>query len=397
MTSKTWFQKSDLLLSEPIILDDLHGYVLPHASTKYTGHILSHTLQFKPNKVIKQIIIIYYPAFDKENITVGSEKYYHEYYVPWQSMLVALSFWKIDIKDITFIHINVKSTNKPVISLNNDDLLIVSSDFSHFLPFEEAIVKENTAAHALMYKNTDSKFMNNIVDDPISYKYLFNLLKKDLTLQWIGRTRSPGLKAVGYLSFLLIKQHKVQKAQAMLPDGIFVTCYDTEMRHRECLGNWFKNDGKNKYSIIKEKELIEKVCRLGQTESRLTGSINISPLVKYYTVSYLYKSQSNKFIRGWHTVLGNATYLSDVFLENTFNNGEWIDLDLDTEWISDNNFDMTETVEQLNLKAHTQVKSNITLFNTRVKNATITGNIQGKQGKQGKNTIRKTRKLTNKI
>ena len=84
MTSKTWFQKSDLLLSEPIILDDLHGYVLPHASTKYTGHILSHTLQFKPNKVIKQIIIIYYPAFDKENITVGSEKYYHEYYVPWQ-------------------------------------------------------------------------------------------------------------------------------------------------------------------------------------------------------------------------------------------------------------------------------------------------------------------------
>ena len=57
MSSKTWFNKSDLLLSAPIILDDLHGYVLPHASTKYTGHILSHTLRFKPNKIIKNIII----------------------------------------------------------------------------------------------------------------------------------------------------------------------------------------------------------------------------------------------------------------------------------------------------------------------------------------------------
>ena len=59
----------------------------------------------------------------------------------------------------------------------------------------------------LMYKNTDPKFMNNILDDTRSYKYLFSkILPKDLTLQWIGRTRSPGLKAVGYLSFLLIKK-----------------------------------------------------------------------------------------------------------------------------------------------------------------------------------------------
>ena len=391
MSSKTWFNKSDLLLSAPIILDDLHGYVLPHASTKYTGHILSHTLRFKPNKIIKNIIIIYYPAFDKENIIIGTKKYYHEYYVPWQTMLVTLSFWKIDISSITFIPINVKETNKPIISLDNDNLLVIlSSDFSHFLPFEEAIVKENTAAHALMYKNTDPKFMNNIVDDPRSYKYLFNILKKDLkkdlTLQWIGRTRSPGLKAVGYLSFLLMNQHKVKKNS--VPDGIFVTCYDTEMRHRECLGNWFKNDS-NKYSTTKEKELIDKVCRLGQSESRLTGGINIAPLVKYYTVSYLYKSQTNKFIRGWTTVLGNATYLSDVFLENTFNNGQWIDFDLDTEWPNNNNnnnFDMTETIEQLNLKAHVlqSSKSVLSFFNTCVKNVTINGN----------KTKRQTRKLS---
>jgi hypothetical protein len=380
MSSKIWFQKSDITLFKPIILDDLHGYILPHASTKYTGHILSHTLKFRPKNDIKIIIIIYYPAFDKENIIVGSEKYYHEYYVPWQTMLIALSFWNIDQNSITIIPVNARdTTNKLNIKYNKNVLLVVSSDFSHFLPFEEAIVKENTAAHALMYKNTDPKFMNNIVDDPRSYKYLFSkILSKDITLQWIGRTRSPGLKAVGYLSFLLIKQHKVNPSQ--LPDGIFVTCYDTEMRHRECLGNWFKNDS-NKYSKKEETELIKKVILLGQTESRLTGCKNIEPLIKYYTVSYLYKSQTNKnnnFIRGWHTVLGNATYLSDVFLENTFNNGEWINLDLDTEWPSnnndnnnDNNFDMTETLEQLNLKANLFTKTPITLYDTFVKNVTM--------------------------
>ena len=377
MSSKTWFQKSDITLFKPIILDDLHGYILPHASTKYTGHILSHTLKFRP-KNIKKIVIIYYPSFDKENIIVGSEKYYHEYYVPWQTMLVALSFWNIDPNSITFIPINVRDTTiKSDIKSNKNLLVVVSSDFSHFLPFEEAIVKENTAAHALMYKNTDPKFMNNIVDDPRSYKYLFSkILSNDLTLQWIGRTRSPGLKAVGYLSFLLIKQHKVKPSQ--LPDGIFVTCYDTEMQHRECLGNWFKNDS-NKYSKKEEKELIKKVILLGQTKSRLTGGKNTKPTIKYYTVSYLYKSQANKinnFIRGWHTVLGNATYLSDVFLENTFNNGKWIKLDLDIEWPSnnDNNFDMTDTLDQLNLKANLFTKTPITLYDTFIKNVMIHGN-----------------------
>lgn len=377
MSSKTWFQKSDITLFKPIILDDLHGYILPHASTKYTGHILSHTLKFRP-KNIKKIVIIYYPSFDKENIIVGSEKYYHEYYVPWQTMLVALSFWNIDPNSITFIPINVRDTTiKSDIKSNKNLLVVVSSDFSHFLPFEEAIVKENTAAHALMYKNTDPKFMNNIVDDPRSYKYLFSkILSNDLTLQWIGRTRSPGLKAVGYLSFLLIKQHKVKPSQ--LPDGIFVTCYDTEMQHRECLGNWFKNDS-NKYSKKEETELIKKVILLGQTKSRLTGGKNTKPTIKYYTVSYLYKSQANKinnFIRGWHTVLGNATYLSDVFLENTFNNGKWIKLDLDTEWPSnnDNNFDMTDTLDQLNLKANLFTKTPITLYDTFIKNVMIHGN-----------------------
>jgi hypothetical protein len=414
MSSNIWFQKSDIKLQNSIILDELHGYILPHASTKYTGDILSHTLRFKPKKAnfVKKIVIIYYPAFEKENIEIGTKKYYHEFYVPWQTMVLALSFWKIVLSNITFIPINVReTTNKSLLKgINFDDdetFFIVSSDFSHYLPFKEAIVKENTAAHALMYKNTDPKFMNNVVDDPRSFSYLFTMLPtKSITLQWVDRSRSPGLEAVGYLSFLIMKQHEVKDSK--LPDGIFVTCYDTEMRDRECLGTWFSD--KNKYSKKEEKKLINRVIRLGQTESRLTGGENTKPLIKYYTVSYLYKGQTNnsdKFIRGWHTVLGNATYLSDVFLENTFNNGKWINFDIDKEWQSDykngmNEFDMSETLEQLNLKSHLDPNTpqhELEFYKTFVKNVVKNGNkIQTKENKNGngngnKNGKRKTYKI----
>ena len=40
------FCSNDLIYKKPIILDDLHGYVLPHAG--YTKNIINHTLQFKP-------------------------------------------------------------------------------------------------------------------------------------------------------------------------------------------------------------------------------------------------------------------------------------------------------------------------------------------------------------
>lgn len=47
-----WFSKKDIKqfqLSE-ILIKGLHGYVLPHAGTTYTGHILAYTLRFKPTK-----------------------------------------------------------------------------------------------------------------------------------------------------------------------------------------------------------------------------------------------------------------------------------------------------------------------------------------------------------
>ena len=45
-----WFNKNDITFKKKISLDDLHGYVLPHAGTKHTGNIISHTLRFKPKK-----------------------------------------------------------------------------------------------------------------------------------------------------------------------------------------------------------------------------------------------------------------------------------------------------------------------------------------------------------
>lgn len=32
-----WFNKNDIILKNKILIEDLHGYVLPHSSTKHTG------------------------------------------------------------------------------------------------------------------------------------------------------------------------------------------------------------------------------------------------------------------------------------------------------------------------------------------------------------------------
>ena len=56
--NNNWFNNKHIVLNNIIKLNNIHGYVLPHASTKYTGHIISHTLQFKPTKSFKKIYII---------------------------------------------------------------------------------------------------------------------------------------------------------------------------------------------------------------------------------------------------------------------------------------------------------------------------------------------------
>ena len=108
----------------------------------------------------------------------------------------------------------------------------------------------------------------------------------NLQLQWIGRTRSPGIRGVGYLSFI-IKENKIKK----IPDGIFITAYDSQMNSRECLGEWFNHSKKYTKSI--ENNLKHKVIKLGLENSRLTGGRNKDLSITHYSITYLYKDKQN--------------------------------------------------------------------------------------------------------
>lgn len=397
--SKIWFKNKDIKILNQIELDDLHGYVLPHASTSVTGHIISHTFQFRPTQIIKRVIIIYYPASNEEDVIINkTNKYYHEFYVPWMAFLSALNYWNISPKGIEFVPYNVRKETGDTNVFQKDDFIIVSADFSHFIPFETAIKRENTAAHSLMYKNTSSEFMD-VVDDALSFKYLFKNMNPLYTLHWIGRERSFGEDddAVGYLSFLIQEQHYPKNTNVV--DGIFVTCYDSNLVARECLGEFYTNNN-NKYSTKTEKQLKDKVIRLGKETSRLTGGLNKQYPILYYTVSYLYRDKGNKFIgnkfiRGFHTIKSDATYLSDVFLENTFNNGKWIDFETDNSWPKEFIFDLTETIDHLSRKAgHISNSANnpeLEYYKTFVKNVVIKSFKGGKNNKTRK--MKKTRKI----
>ena len=48
-----WFKNRDIEIIKKKVISNLHGYVLPHAGTKYTGKILSETLRFRPKKNLK--------------------------------------------------------------------------------------------------------------------------------------------------------------------------------------------------------------------------------------------------------------------------------------------------------------------------------------------------------
>ena len=364
-----WFNKTDLQHHSIITVNDLYGYVLPHAGTTHTGHIISHTLRFRPTKKIKKIIILYYPSSITPTITINepnnelTESYFHEYYVPWKSINHIFNDTTIEYIGINInTLINKLNGKENFIKLKNKlnlehTLLVVSADFSHFLPFDEAIELENKAAHSLMFRNLKSSPSIDIVDDVKTFTLLYKLLPKKCNLQWVGRSRSSGGRGVGYLSFLIREKAILKPIMSIiatktnLPDGMFVTAYDSTMTTRECLGQWFNNNYKNKsWNTFSEYTLVEKVIRLAKTTSRLTGGKNINIPVLYYTITYLYKDTQNEFIRGWHGILYNAFYLSDVFLENTFNNGTWI-TNKDTMWQKGTHFDLTETFQKLNSKA----------------------------------------------
>lgn len=133
------------------------------------------------------------------------------------------------------------------------------------------------------------------------------------------------------------------------------------MIQRECLGEWFSVD--NKYSKIVENKLLEKVIKLARSTSRLTGEEYLNIPVNNYTITYLYKDKSKKFIRGYHGIKKEAFYLPDVMLENAYNNGKWIN-PKDKTWTKYNKFKMKNTLRKIKEKGakYTRKQRNYELY-----------------------------------
>ena len=340
---------------EQIKVKGLHGYVLPHAGTKYIGKIISHTLRFIPTKKFNKVIIFYLPSQIEPNVSYRKKKYYHEYLVPWKCFDY---FFKG--KGITYTGINIKeSVNTPSPIYDKQTIYIISADFSHHKLFHDAINLENKAAKSIMFRDYSDTSYNKVVDDLRTFKYVNTIIPKNLSFQWIGRSRSEGLKGVGYLSFLIREPPNPLKK---IPNGIFVTVYDSGMVSHECLGEWFTRDYKWNKTI--ENNLINKVIYLGKTTSRLTGGNKKNSSLKYYTITYLYKKNTKGMIRGWHGIKKKAFYLPDVFLENTHSNGKWFTNE-DILW-KNGPFKLNDTFKKLEQKSNSINFNNYTLYESNV-------------------------------
>ncbi len=266
-----------------------------------------------------------------------------------------------------------------------DTWFIISADYSHYLPFQEATELENQAAMALCYKQWDWPGMTNAVDNVATFRHVFDKqLPESAILKWVGRTRSPGQRGVGYLSFLItnqatpnlptgLKLNNSMGAVSHRMAGLFVTAYDAGFHSRECLGNWFDSG----YSLTTENDLIKDVLTKARTTSRLTGGARLDIPVKYYTVTYLHRARDSRFIRGWHGVMANgAFYLPDVFLENTYESGQWIAA-TNQEWKKNKlsttvMFDMRPTMVSLSRKAGSMRSTGkYTLYDGYVKHVSL--------------------------
>tara|TARA_A100001011_G_scaffold394402_1_gene486739 strand:+ start:22 stop:1203 length:1182 start_codon:yes stop_codon:yes gene_type:complete len=356
-----WFNKEDFSLKErrkKIILNNLYGYILPHAGTTHTKNILKHTLQFCPSNKrinnIKNILIMYLPSPDNPN--VGSE--FHEFYV----LKKVLTLYFPNKKIIGYNVINPPSEFKPEKYNKSNTLFILSVDFSHFLFMQEALIKENCAAHSLMFQRSNTDCID-VVDDIRTFNRFYKLFPfaKDLVLQWIGRSRSSGIKGVGYLSFLLRSKPYLLKKKNK-PSGFFVTAYDKKMNARECLGNT------KRWNKTIQQNLIDEVIQKAKTTSRLTSGMYVGKIpITNYTITYLYKEKHNiDFIRGYHAIFKDALYLPGVFLEHTYENGEWIK-ENDNFWKTGNKFNLSETFNKLFKKSQKYRGGNIQLLQNKIK------------------------------
>ena len=181
-----WFSANDILphfnsyAYKIIPLHDLHGYVLPHAATQYTGRIIAHTLRFKPTKKFSQVYILFYPANRGDTTKTA-----HEYEVPYKSCLAVFkNIWGIDTSSIKFIPYNIADTYTSSSSQLSQltpaeykkSLVIVSADFSHFMDLQSAYKAENCAANTLIHNASPPPKCIDVVDHRASFERLYSSL-----------------------------------------------------------------------------------------------------------------------------------------------------------------------------------------------------------------------------
>ena len=343
---------------ERVSVNDMHGISLPHASTTVPAcaRVINHTLRFTPpNERLKQILVLYVPAsideFDALNDMENLPKAwhasvlphaYHEALVP---MLSIMHHWP-QTKKSEWRLVNVQRQRVP--AHMRAAFVVVSADWTHFLPLQRALKIENAAAVALQQGKLSHPAFTGAVDAAIAFREVRRLHRARYVWQWVGRGHSDPDESrgggVGYLSFILREKPQLDYVLRNAV-GFFVTAYDSAFKARECLGE---------YTVSQKalQQLIQDVVRKASgSHPRLQPNNPNFSNVPYITITPLYNARG-KFIRGWHAVRAcGSLYLKDVFLEHTYPNGTWISPN-DQNWKNSGAWSMQPTLSKLKNKTH---------------------------------------------
>ena len=347
-----WFSPRDLPLHprRRTTVDGMRGISLPHAGTRHCGHVLAHALRFVPPAMPTRIVVVYQPVSPTPNVLkehtrnahrgfpLPAEHAYHEALVPVYAMC---TLWpEVRGASWAFVNVNAREPPPPHDEADTEEgaFVVVSCDWSHHLPMNEAMPLEDRAVVALQHGKLDSAAARAAMDSVGAFKVAQQIRPNPgpFVWQWVGRSRSGGERGVGYLAFLL-RRTDVEGASKY-----FVSAYDEEFRLRECLGT-SGTSGKNP-TQAELRDLMRRVARSG-SRARPRLNRDLGPgRVPYLTVTAMYDDEpapgagaavvENEFIRGWHSVSAcGATYVASVFLKHVFEGGGWIHADA-TKWHS---------------------------------------------------------------
>ena len=343
-----WVNYSYLTRLPTIEIEGLAGYVLPHAGTKHSGELMSNILRFQnpawtSSKVDPlNVRIIYSRSISSEDPLncneTSTQGIIHEFCVPKQSLVYLLPNFNINVNT----------------SFSDPDILVLSADFSHYEPFQIALKKESKAATAILFDKYDHPVMD-VVDTKEVFKEAYNKWiskkNKEYVWNWVGRSRSKGTHAVGYLGFLLLPRTPPKSVH-----GFFITAYDSNFNHLECLGKFYDSkpvSSRPGTSVQDDVAELKTKVQLLAPKSRLHPDLKGS-VASYMSCTYLTREPRHTvFIPGFHGIRTEAFYLSNVILEHYHASGTKI-LPTDTEYIRGlpSDFDLHEVSENLALKAH---------------------------------------------